>query len=115
MVVNTYFSPSGGVANNGIYTWDQSITVNWATASGGAPTETWATAAVNSAFPRLTLGGADTITLNVSGSNLTPMAGLYQEETGTLNITPADGSSSLPIASGIQGFLLTGPVNITCP
>jgi autotransporter-associated beta strand protein len=97
-----------------MYTWDQSTTVDWATSSGGTPTETWQAAAVNSAFPRFTLGGADTITLTVNGSNLTPMAGLYQEESGTLNIAATAGSS-LPIASGIQGFLLTGPVNITCP
>ncbi len=115
MATNTYFSPSGGVANNGIYTWDQSTTVNWATASGGTPTETWQAAAVNSAFPRFTLGGADTITLTVTGNTLTPMAGLYQEESGTLNITNANASSSLSIASGVQGFLLSGPVVITCP
>lgn len=114
MATNTYFSPSGGVANNGMYTWDQSTTIDWATSAGATPTETWAQAAVNSAFPRFTLGGADTITLTVNGSNLTPMAGLYQEETGTLNIAATPGSS-LPIAANIQGFLLTGPVVITCP
>src|ERR1035441_714044 len=64
---STYFLPSGGVANAGSYTWDQSTTVDWSTASTGTPTETWAAASLNSAFPRFNAGSGLTYTVTVTG------------------------------------------------
>jgi hypothetical protein len=109
---STYFLPSGGVANAGSYTWDQSTTVDWSTASTGTPTETWATAAANSAFARFNAGSGKTYTVTVNGD--ISVAGFWGYGTLTLNAAAGSGND-LNMQSGMQGILLSGAATVNAP
>ena len=98
-----YFGVTAGITTGGTYSWDDA---NWATTSAGPFTSDW----LAGSFARFTGGAGDNYTITVNNSE--SMAGLYLVAAGaTLNINDAgNGTGSLNVASGVQGFLLTGSV-----
>ena len=101
-----YFDVNGtaagyGVVNGGSYSWDDP---NWAAATGGtSPTAAWVPGSF-ARFPGGASGNSYTVTVNADES----MAGLYETVTGVHLIINAAGSGTLDVATGDQGFLVSG-------
>jgi len=117
-----YFTTS--VVNGGTYSWDSAT--SWSV-SGGTSTGPFASAYTPGDFARFYGGGtaAYTVTVNAAES----MAGMYYNQTGTLNINDAgSGTGSLSVVANTsqasqngfswltQGFLTAGgTLNINAP
>lgn len=94
-----YFTTA--VTNDGTYSWD---TTNWAATAAGPFDAPW----TNGDFARFTGGGGISYTVTVN--NAESMAGLINNPStsDTLTINDAgNGTGSLSIVSGIQGFFAT--------
>ena len=101
---NLYFDNNGsssgyGTTGGGSYSWDGNV---WATATGGtSATAPW----VAGSFARF---NATSPSYSVTVNNDELMAGMYETASGVSLTINGSGSGTLDVASGDQGFLVSG-------